>query len=45
MVLHLVPVVLGAGERLFEDLDGGEAGADGSDRFSAVAQLRYRVQR
>jgi hypothetical protein len=44
-VLHLVPVVLGAGERLFDDLDGVKLEPTEAIASPAVTHLRYRVQR
>jgi dihydrofolate reductase len=45
LVLQLVPVVLAAGERLFDDIDGVKLEPTEAIASPAVTHLRYRVQR
>jgi len=43
--LHVVPVLLGAGERLFEDMDGGPAGFEIVELVSSPAVAHYVFRR
>jgi dihydrofolate reductase len=43
--LHVVPVLLGAGERLFEDMDGGPAGFEVVELVSSPAVAHYVFRR
>jgi len=43
--LHVVPVLLGAGERLFEDMDGGPAGFEIVELVSSQAVAHYVFRR
>ena len=45
LVLHLVPVVLGAGERLLDGLSGISLEPTEVIASPAVTHLRYRVRR
>jgi dihydrofolate reductase len=45
LVLHLVPVVLGAGERLFDGVSGISLEPTEVIASPAVTHLRYRVRR
>jgi dihydrofolate reductase len=47
MQIHLVPVLLGDGARLFDDLGGAEIGLECTRVVQApgVSHLRYRVVR
>ena len=45
MMLHVVPKLLGAGERLFEDLDGGAAGFECVELVSSPAAAHYTYVR
>jgi hypothetical protein len=47
MELHVVPVLLGAGARLLDNLEGAEIGLDCTRVIEApgVTHLRYRVAR
>jgi hypothetical protein len=45
MELHVVPLLLGAGERLFENLDGGPAGFECVELVSSPAVAHYSYVR
>jgi dihydrofolate reductase len=47
MEIHVVPLLLGGGARLFENLDGGPAGyiCTGLESSSAVAHYNYVRER
>jgi dihydrofolate reductase len=44
-LLHVAPVLLGAGERLFEDLDGGPSGYEAVELVSSPAVAHYTFRR
>lgn len=43
--LHVVPLILGGGERLFDDLDGGPSGFECVELVSSPAVAHYRYVR
>jgi hypothetical protein len=45
MELHVVPLLLGGGARVFEDLDGGPAGFECVELASSPAVAHYRYVR
>jgi dihydrofolate reductase len=45
MELHVVPLLLGAGERLFDNLDGGPAGFEFVELISSPAVAHYSYVR
>ena len=45
MDLHVVPLILGAGERLFDDLDDGPSGLECVELVSSPAVAHYRYLR
>ncbi len=45
MHLHVVPMILGAGSRLFDNLDGGPVGYECIDLVSSAAVTHYTYMR
>jgi len=43
--LHVAPVLLGGGERLFENLDGGPTGLDLVELVASPAAAHFRYAR
>jgi hypothetical protein len=41
MVVHVVPLLLGSGSRLFENLDGGPSGYECTEFVSSPAAAHY----